>query len=67
VTDQTTAAPSRAHLLYVADPMCSWCWGFAPVIADICAAFGDRLPVRPVMGGLRPGTWLGTVGTKAKV
>ena len=20
-----------ARLLYVMDPMCSWCWGFAPV------------------------------------
>ncbi|MBA3326405.1 MAG: DsbA family protein [Rhodobacteraceae bacterium] len=36
--------------------MCSWCWGFAPVIADIRAAFRDRLPLHLVMGGLRPGT-----------
>nr|MBA3324286.1 DsbA family protein [Paracoccaceae bacterium] len=50
------AASSQAHLLYVADPMCSWCWGFAPVIADIRAAFRDRLPLHLVMGGLRPGT-----------
>ena len=27
-----TAAPARdAELIYVGDPMCSWCWGFAPV------------------------------------
>ncbi|HYF53940.1 MAG TPA: DsbA family protein [Salinarimonas sp.] len=44
------------HLVYVADPMCSWCWGFSPVIAGIRARFGDALPIRLVMGGLRPGT-----------
>jgi putative protein-disulfide isomerase len=44
------------HLIYFADPMCSWCYGFSPVIADIRAAFGRALPVRLVMGGLRPGT-----------
>jgi putative protein-disulfide isomerase len=23
--------PGCLRLLYVMDPMCSWCWGFAPV------------------------------------
>ncbi|MDE3027355.1 MAG: DsbA family protein [Paracoccaceae bacterium] len=54
--NQTKAASAQTRLLYVADPMCSWCWGFAPAIADIRAAFADRLPVDLVMGGLRPGT-----------
>ncbi len=45
-----------AHLVYFADPMCSWCWGFAPVIEAAARAYGARLPVRLVMGGLRPGT-----------
>ena len=44
------------HLIYFADPMCSWCYGFSPVIEDIRRAFGRALPVRVVMGGLRPGT-----------
>ena len=48
--------PSYPHLLYIADPMCSWCWGFAPVIAEIRERFMARLPVHLVMGGLRPGT-----------
>jgi putative protein-disulfide isomerase len=43
------------HLVYFADPMCSWCWGFSPVIEAIRATYGERLPVRLVMGGLRPG------------
>ena len=36
--------------------MCSWCYGFSPVIAAIERAFGPALPIRLVMGGLRPGT-----------
>ena len=44
------------HLIYFADPMCSWCYGFSPVIDDIRRAFGRGLPIRVVMGGLRPGT-----------
>ncbi len=47
--------PSSSHLLYIADPMCSWCYGFAPVIGAIAAHFGDRLPVRIMVGGLRAG------------
>ena len=44
------------HLIYVADPMCSWCWGFSPVISQITQQFGSSLPIRLIMGGLRPGT-----------
>ncbi len=41
------------EFVYVADPMCSWCWGFAPVVG----AVGDRyeIPLQVVVGGLRPG------------
>lgn len=42
------------HLIYVMDPMCSWCWGFVPVIDAIRQAF-PQLPVHLVAGGLRPG------------
>ncbi|CAG4924035.1 unnamed protein product [Acidocella sp. C78] len=44
------------HLVYFADPMCSWCWGFSPVIDAISQTFGDELPIRLVLGGLRPRT-----------
>jgi len=44
------------ELIFVADPMCSWCWGFAPVIAAIRRDFGDVLDISLVVGGLRPGT-----------
>jgi len=44
------------NLLYIADPMCSWCWGFSPVIDAVRDHYGERLPVHLLMGGLRPGT-----------
>lgn len=43
-------------LWYLADPMCSWCWGFAPVIEAIRQHYSDRLHVELILGGLRPGT-----------
>ena len=46
---------SDPHLIYFADPMCSWCWGFSPVIDAIAEVWGESLPIRLVMGGLRPG------------
>jgi putative protein-disulfide isomerase len=41
-------------LIYFADPMCSWCWGFAPVIQQVRETFSD-LPIQMLMGGLSPG------------
>ncbi len=47
---------SEKILWYVADPMCSWCWGFMPVIERIRDEYGDGLKVELLLGGLRPGT-----------
>lgn len=44
------------QLLYVADPMCSWCWGFHPVMEAIRTEFSDRVQPVLIMGGLRPWT-----------
>lgn len=44
------------HLILFADPMCSWCYGFSPVVDEIRHAYGNALPMRVIMGGLRPGT-----------
>lgn len=49
-----TQLPVR-RILYFADPMCSWCWGFSPVIAAIAAACAGRVPIRLCAGGLRAG------------
>ena len=45
----------KRRLIYFADPMCSWCWGFSPIIEKIAADYGEQLPIRVVMGGLRAG------------
>ena len=43
------------RLVYFADPMCSWCYGFSPVIGAIAERFEGRMPLDLVMGGLRAG------------
>ncbi|MBF7729452.1 DsbA family protein [Pseudomonas sp. N040] len=43
-----------ARLLYVMDPMCSWCWGFAPVIDALATRAGQSgVTLQLVVGGLR--------------
>jgi putative protein-disulfide isomerase len=49
---QVTA--SDREIIYVGDPMCSWCWGIAPELDELTARRPD-LPFRVVLGGLRPG------------
>ena len=40
-------------LWYFADPMCSWCWGFSPVIEALRDAYRERMKIALVLGGLR--------------
>jgi putative protein-disulfide isomerase len=54
------------HLIYFSDPMCSWCYGFSPVVDEIRRNYGRALPIRLVMGGLRPGTETVTTRERAK-
>lgn len=49
------APETDRHFIYFADPMCSWCYGFAPVVEALAEQFRDRLGLRLVMGGLRAG------------
>lgn len=46
------AAGERAVFVYVADPMCSWCYGFGRELESLRARF-PAVPLRLVMGGLR--------------
>ncbi len=50
--DSTEAAPGAREIIYVGDPMCSWCWGFAPVLRQIEAEYASVTPLRVVVGGL---------------
>ena len=40
------------EILLIVDPMCSWCWGFSPVVRALNDAYGDRTPIYPIVGGL---------------
>ena len=45
-----------AQLIYIMDPMCSWCWGFSPVMQQVleqAQAAGVKVSLR--VGGLRTG------------
>ena len=45
-----------AHtLIYVVDPMCSWCWGFSPVWEKIRKQYETQTSFQLMLGGLRPG------------
>ena len=48
-------ATQSKELIFIADPMCSWCWGFAPVINTIRHKYVERLSIQLVVGGLRAG------------
>lgn len=41
-------------LIYITDPMCSWCYGFAPEITKVVEQTKAEMDLELVMGGLRP-------------
>ena len=43
-----------ATLYYVADPMCSWCWGFASTLEKLEAQLTPDVQLQLVLGGLAP-------------
>lgn len=47
-------ADEKAVLIYVGDPMCSWCYGISEEFSKTADAFSDELKVEMLMGGLRP-------------
>jgi putative protein-disulfide isomerase len=42
------------EFVYIGDPMCSWCWGFVPVLERIQDVYD--IPIKTIVGGLRPGS-----------
>lgn len=41
-------------LYYIHDPMCSWCWGFKPVLDKIHQQLPQHIKIQYVLGGLAP-------------
>lgn len=50
----TKMEEQKATLIYVGDPMCSWCYGIAPELSNAIDSLGESVSVKLVMGGLRP-------------
>ncbi len=45
--------PEGKHsIVYVADPICAWCYGFAPIFTKIREKFSDKIDFTLVLGGL---------------
>jgi putative protein-disulfide isomerase len=57
-----------ARLIYVMDPMCSWCWGFAPVVEALAAqAAAAGVQTHLVVGGLRRERLALAASSRAKI
>lgn len=46
----------KKEIVYVGDPMCSWCWGFSPVLNTIRGRYGSKAKFSVLVGGLRSGS-----------
>jgi len=42
------------RLIYVHDPMCSWCWGFSPTLSSLFENLPAGVGVVRLLGGLAP-------------
>ncbi|MDV6237327.1 DsbA family protein [Leptospira ellisii] len=45
----------KHSILYAADPLCPWCYGFYPVFRKILESYSDRIRFSLILGGLRFG------------
>ena len=46
----------KTEIIYVGDPMCSWCWGISPMLIQLRDHYQkEEIGYRIVVGGLRPG------------
>lgn len=57
----------KTEIIYVFDPLCGWCYGFAPVMQKIEAEFRDRAAVSVIAGGMIIGELVGPIGRMAGV
>lgn len=46
----------QAVLYYAHDPMCSWCWGFGPVLRELAERLPAALRMQRLLGGLAEDT-----------
>jgi len=46
---------TKPQLIYVGDPMCSWCYGMSEELSQTVSFFDDKVELQMIMGGLRAG------------
>ena len=44
----------KTEILYVGDPLCSWCYGIAPELQKLKDEYAPDIPFHTIVGGLRP-------------
>lgn len=47
--------PKIGTIIYVGDPMCSWCWGIAKELEQLKTNMQEDYDFQLIVGGLRPG------------
>jgi len=52
--DSASHEAQRPRLLYFADTMCSWCYGFSPEMQAVLEALDGKVDLLLFSGGLRP-------------
>lgn len=58
VENQSEITENKAdgnRLIYVGDPMCSWCWGITNHLEKLKDEYADQFDFELILGGLRPG------------
>ena len=53
-TSKFSTMQGQNKLIYVGDPMCSWCYGFAPELEKLVESYEEIMDIELVTGGLRP-------------
>lgn len=48
------AQNQKPFFVYVGDPMCSWCYGFAPELQKLEKQYENKVDFKIIVGGLRP-------------
>ncbi|MEP3388196.1 MAG: DsbA family protein [Reichenbachiella sp.] len=46
---------SGDRLIYIGDPMCSWCWGITNHLEQLKTEYANQFDFELILGGLRPG------------
>lgn len=58
----SSAESTVPQLLYIFDPLCTWCYGTSPLVQRLAEDFAGRLPVTVLSGGMVTDADVGPIG-----